>query len=40
MKNITFYTRLHRTYMMRCVIWHQMLKNGVLMVGQNAVLTS
>ena len=41
MKNITtFYTRLHRTYMMRCAIWHQMLKNVVLMVGQNAVLTS
>ena len=25
---------------MRCAIWYQMLKNGVRMVGQNAVLTS
>ena len=27
-------------YVMRCAIWYQMLKNGVRMVGQNAVLTS
>ena len=26
--------------MMRCAIWYQTLKNGVLMVGQNAILTS
>ena len=25
-------------YVMRCAIWYQTLKNGVLMVGQNAVL--
>ena len=25
---------------MRCAIWYQTLKNGVRMVGQNAVLTS
>ena len=25
---------------MRCAIWYQTLKNGVGMVGQNAVLTS
>ena len=27
-------------YVIRCAIWYQMLKNGVRMVGQNAVLTS
>ena len=26
--------------MMRCVIWYQMLKSNVQMVGQNAILTS
>ena len=25
---------------MRCAIWYQTLKNGILTVGQNAVLTS
>ena len=25
---------------MRCAIWYQMLKNGVLTVGQNAIVTS
>ena len=25
---------------MRCAIWYQKLKNGVRMVGQNAILTS
>ena len=27
-------------FVMRCAIWHQTLKNGVRMVGQNPVLTS
>ena len=27
-------------YVARCAIWYQTLKNGVLTVGQNAVLTS
>ena len=29
-----------RVYVARCALWYQTLKNGVLMVGQNAVLTS
>ena len=27
-------------YIMCCVIWYQMLKSNVRMVGQNAILTS
>ena len=27
-------------YVVRCAIWYQMLQNGILTVGQNAVLTS
>ena len=32
--------RVNRLYVIRCMIWYQMLKNGIRMVGQNAFLTS
>ena len=33
-------TRVRLSDMVRCAIWYQMLKNGILLVGQNAILTS
>ena len=35
-----FLENFQNMFQVRCAIWYQTLKNGVLTVGQNAVLTS
>ena len=37
---INTYIYIYIYIMMCCVIWYQMLKSNVRMVGQNAILTS
>ena len=39
-QNWSRFKRAITVYVMRCAIWYQTLKNGVRMVGLNAVLTN